>query len=273
MTAVVADSAASLPREVSSELGIEVVPLYLTFGAETLRDGVDVGDFYARLAGHETPVTTSAPSPGDFEEAYERTGQDEIVCVTVAASVSGVHQAARLAAERVPARVEVVDSGAASMAEGFVAMAAARAAVEGAGLDETVERARKVAEDATLVATIDTFEYLRRSGRVGRLAAFAATALDIKPVFRMGGGAIHPLARPRTRSRAIGRVVDEIVAWAEGRTMRLAAFHANAEGEARDLLDRASAELDVAESFVVEFTPAMGAHTGPGVVGLASVPA
>lgn len=268
MIAVVTDSAASLPREVVDELGIRVVPLYLRFGDRSLRDGVEVEDFYERLAAFDGPVTTAAPSVGDFADAFASTGADRIVCVTVAASVSAVHQAASVAARESPARVEVVDSGAASMAQGFVAMAAARAS----SFEEAVAAAHATARRSSLVAAIDTFTYLRRSGRVRALQAFAATALDLKPVFRMRAGEIQPLARPRTRRRALRRVAEAVLADVAG-PVRIAAFHADAEHDARALLERVTAELDVVESYGVEFTPAMGAHTGPGVVGLAYVPA
>ena len=264
MTAVVTDSAASLPREVVAELGIEVVPLYLTFGDRSLRDGVDVEDFYERLEDFDGRVATAAPSAGDFLVAFEATGAAEIVCVTVAASVSAVHQAASIAAREASARVEVIDSGVASMAEGFVAMAAARAG----SFEASAAAARAAAAEARLVATIDTFTYLRRSGRVSRLQAFAATALDLKPVFRMARGEIEPVARPRTRRRALERVAEAVLADIES-PVRLAAFHADAEHDARALLERVSGEVEVVESYAVEFTPAMGAHTGPGVVGLA----
>jgi len=266
---IVTDSAASLPRELLSELAIEVVPLYLTFGDRTLRDGVDVLDFYDRLRRERDAVRTATPSPGDFLQAYDRMEADEIVCVTVASSVSGVHQAAVLAAEDCRKPVRVVDSGSASMGEGFAVLAAARAAAAGAGVEDAAAAAERVAARTRLVATIDTFEYLLRSGRVHRLLAFAATTLRIKPVFEMAGGEIGPVARPRTRARALERVAAEAIRDLEGSRAHLAAFHADAEEEARALFDRVAARCEVVERHLVQFTPAMGAHTGPGVVGLA----
>jgi len=268
--AVVTDSAASLPRELATELGIEVVPLYVRFGDEVHRDGEGGLDFYARLRGGET-AGTAAPAPGDFLAAFERTGADQIVCVTVASSVSGAHVAASVAAgELKGGRVEVVDSLNASMGQGFVAMEAARAVARGASLGEAAARARDVAERVRLVATIDTFDFLRRSGRVGSLAAFAGSRLSIKPVFALARGEIGPVARPRTRARALERVAAEAVSFAAGRPVHLAAVHADAEPEARALLQRIESEVEVVESLIAEFTPAMGAHTGPGVVGVAS---
>lgn len=271
MVAVVTDSAANVPPDVAAELNIEVVPMYLKFGERSYRDGVDLvgSDFYERLQRDRELATTAAPSPGDFLEAFQRTGSDEIVCVTVAASVSFTHQAASMARDRSAGRVVVVDSGTASMGEGFVALAAARAARDGGTLDEVTSRAREVADRARLLASIDTFEFLRKSGRVGALQAYAATRLDIKPVFKFQHGQPGPVARPRTRGRALSRVVEEAVAEIAGRPVHLAGIHAAAEAEARDMMERVAAQANVVERFVSEFTPVMGAHTGPGVVGLA----
>lgn len=262
------DSAASLPRPLADELGIEVVPLYLSVDGRTARDGPDAGEFYQRLGAGAT-VSTSTPAPGDFLEAFDRTGAGEIVCVTIAASVSGVSRSATVAAGMSSARVEVVDSGNASMAQAFVAMEAARARSSGGSFDDVVARARAVADRAVLVAAIDRFEHLARSGRVSRLTSYAGTMLDIKPVFRLTRGRIDAVARPRTRRRALERVASEAERAIAGSPVHLAAVHAAAEEDARRLLEDVSARCDVVEAHVAVFTPAMGAHTGPGVVGLA----
>jgi DegV family protein with EDD domain len=269
MVAVVTDSAASLPRELAEDLGIGVVPIYLRFGDRVERDDPDAEGFYDRLRTERVSVSTAAPAPGDFLEAFRRTGAEDIVCVTVASSISGIHGSASVAARTAGARVVVVDSGTASMAEGFVALEAARAARDGSGLEEAVAAAEGVAARVRLVAVIDTFEYLRRSGRVNALLSYAGTALRIKPVFRMAGGAIRPVARPRTRGRALDLIAEEARREVSGRRLHVAAVHADAEGDARRLLERVSAGIDVAEAHLAAFTPAMGSHTGPGLVGLA----
>lgn len=269
MTAVVTDSAASLPPAIASELGIEVVPMYLRLGDRDYKDGVGLEDFYGTLRREGTVAATSAPAPGDFLEAFERTGAREIVCVTVAASVSGIHDAAGVAADLAEQRVVVVDSGNASLGEGFAAIEAARAARDGADLDAVASRARDIAERVALFAVIDTFEFLRKSGRVKALQAYAATMLRIKPVFRIGGGVIGAIARPRTRARAIDRIFEEAVGDIGSRSAHVGAVHADAEEDARALLERLASRVNVVESLVAEFTPGMGAHTGPGLVGVA----
>jgi DegV family protein with EDD domain len=155
------------------------------------------------------------------------------------------------------------------MGEGFVALAAARAAREGRSLDDVANRARAVADRVGVFGVIETFEYLRRSGRVSKLQAYAATMLDIKPVFRLVSGIIEPVARPRTMRKALARVADDVVEAVSGRPAHVAVFHAQAGDDARDLLDRVASRADVIESFVTPCTPAIGLHTGPGLVGVA----
>ncbi|HEX6208440.1 MAG TPA: DegV family protein, partial [Actinomycetota bacterium] len=215
MIGVVTDSAAGLPPELATRMGIEVVPLYLSVDGRSLRDG-ELPDLYERLERKPGSVTTSMPAPADFEEAFARLPEGELVCVTLAASVSGLHGAARMAAEAGRKRVEVIDSGGASMGEGWVALAAARAAAAGGSLEEVAAAARAAAERTRLVATIDTMEHLRRSGRVGWIAALAATGLQLKPVFEMVRGEIRPVAKPRTRRRALDRVAAEALRDLEG---------------------------------------------------------
>jgi len=272
--AVVTDSASNLPIEMVSEHGIFVVPMYLKFGESIYQDGVDIprGEFYAKLAREEVPVSTAAPSVGDYREAFERALRDAdgVVCITVASFVSVSYESARAAATEIGDRVRVVDSKSASMGEGWSALEAARLAGTGAGLDAVAARAEEIAERTQLAATINTFEYLRRSGRVHAVLAYAGTALNIKPVFALRGGKIEQLGRPRSRSRAIDRLLEETRPLAERGPLRCAVAHADVPDEAQALLSRITAELDCAETLLTEFTPLMGAHTGPGVLAIAA---
>jgi DegV family protein with EDD domain len=269
--AIVADSAANLPDELARELDIQVVPMYLKFGDEVYRDGRDLTptDFYERLVRDGVVASTSTPSPGDYLAAFERTGQQEILCVTVASSMSSSRQQASLAAERFGGQVEVVDSMSAAMAEGFVAMEAARAAARAASLPEVAARAREVAGRTRLYATVDTFEFLRKSGRVTKLQAYAATVLDIKPVFGFKEGEVVPVSRSRTKRKALARIVEDAVGEMRDRPVHLAALHAAALGEAEDVAERISLRVNVVEKVITEVTPVIGAHTGPGLVGVA----
>lgn len=273
-TAVVTDSAANIPPDLVAELGIDVVPMYLKFGEAVYQDGVDLpgGEFYPKLEREEVPVSTAAPSAGDYREAFERAlaAADGIVCVTVASFVSVSYEAARVAAGELGGSIRIVDSKSASMGEGWAAIEAARLGATGAAPDVVAERAEEVVRRTQLAATINTFEYLRRSGRVHALLAYAGTALNIKPVFALRGGKIEQLGRPRSRARAIERLIDETRPVASRGPFRCAVVHAAAPDEADELLTRLRREMECVESLVTEFTPLMGAHTGPGVLGIAS---
>jgi fatty acid kinase fatty acid binding subunit len=271
---VVTDSAANIPAEIVAEHDIRVVPMYLKFGESVYQDGVDLprGEFYPKLEREEVPVSTAAPSIGDYREAFERAldGGDEAVCVTVASFVSVSFESATAAAAEFGGRVVVVDSKSASMGEGWAAIEAARRSAGGASLAECAVRAQEITERTQLCATINTFEYLRRSGRVHALLAYAGTALNIKPVFALRGGKIEQLGRPRSRARAIERLIEETRPLAERGALHCAVAHADAADEADALLERLRGELSLEESLVTEFTPLMGAHTGPGVLGIAA---
>jgi DegV family protein with EDD domain len=271
---IVTDSAANIPAEFVAEHAIQVVPMYLKFGDTVYQDGVDLprGEFYPKLEREEVPVSTAAPSVGDYREAFERAldGVDGVVCVTVASFVSVSFEAATAAAAEFRGRVRMVDSKSASMGEGWAVLEAARLSATGASLDECAGRAEETASRTQLCATINTFEYLRRSGRVHALLAYAGTALNIKPVFALRGGKIEQLGRPRSRARAIERLVDETRPLAARGPLHCAVAHAAVADEAEALLARLRDELAPAESLVTEFTPLMGAHTGPGVLGIAA---
>jgi len=271
---VVTDSAANIPAELVGEHDIHVVPMYLKFGESVYQDGVDLprGEFYPKLEREEVPVSTAAPSVGDYREAFDRAleGRDGIVCVTVASFVSVSFETANAAAAEFGGRVRLVDSKSASMGEGWAAVEAARLAAGGGSLADCAARAEEVAGHTQLCATINTFEYLRRSGRVHALLAYAGTALNIKPVFALRGGKIEQLGRPRSRARAVDRVIEETRPLAARGLIHCAVVHADAADEAGALLERLRSDLPLAESLVTEFTPLMGAHTGPGVLGIAA---
>ncbi|MGZ4188968.1 MAG: DegV family protein [Actinomycetota bacterium] len=271
--AVVTDSASNLPKDLVERHGIHVVPMIVKFGARVLLDGVDMmpTEFYKALVEENVPVSTSGPSAGDFGAAFERalSAADAAVCVNVASFVSATYGTALSAAKEFGDRVHVVDSRSASLGEGLVALEAARAGSDGASLDQVVARAEDVADHACLTATINTFEFLRRSGRVNAVLAYAGAALNIKPVFAFRGGKIEQLGRPRTRARAIERVMEEVRAASSQGPLHLGVAHADCRTEAEDLLARLTDEIPYVEAFISEFTPLMGAHTGPGVLGIA----
>ncbi|MHB8685195.1 MAG: DegV family protein [Dehalococcoidia bacterium] len=276
--AIITDSTACLPPELAARYGIGVVPLHLIFGGRTFVDSMtaDTSEFYELLRTSDERPTTAAPSPGMFLQAIGRAAQtaDSVLCVTVSKQFSAMYDSARQAIELAKAEssgldVRIVDSRNAAMAQGFVVLEAARVARAGAGIDAVIAKVEEMAGRVTLLAMLDTLSYLARGGRVPRVAAWAAGMLQVKPIVRFTASDIRLLARPRTRTRALARMSALLVEMAAGRRVHLAVHHANAPADAAELLAQSRRRVDIAESYVTEFTQVMGVHTGPGLAGFA----
>jgi len=276
--AIVTDSTACIPPEVAERLGIEIVPLHLIFGGRTFVDSLssDTSEFYDLLRTSTDRPTTAAPSPGMFIDAIGRAGQraDAVLCITVSKQFSAMYDSARQAIEIAKAEapgldVRLLDSRNAAMAQGFVVIEAARVAAAGGSMDDALARAEAMTGQVTLLAMLDTLTYLARGGRVPRAAAWAAGMLQVKPIVRFSASDIKLVARTRTRRRALDRMVDLLEELAAGRELHLAVHHANAPEDARYVSAAAERRLRLVETYVTEFTQVMGAHTGPGLIGLA----
>ncbi len=271
---VVTDSSATIPDELVRELGILVVPIVLNLGGRSYRDGVDLSpdDFYSQLRSADGTPTTSTPSAGEFSQVYRDAarGATGIVSIHVSAQLSSIHDTAVLASRSLAGTpIRVVDSRSAAMAHGFVVLEAARAAAQGEPMDAVVARARHLVPKVHLFAFLDTLQFLRRGGRLGGTAWLLGSALQIKPAIRLVEGRIEPFGRPRTRHKATERILEAAVLQAAGRPVHAAVMHADAPNEARELRDRLANRLHCEELYLTEFTPVMGAHTGPGLLGIA----
>jgi len=276
--AIVTDSVACIPRELVEKHNIEVVPIQVIFGDKVYRDGIDItpSQFYTLLRQAEKLPTTAASLPGPVLEAYGKASQraSSILCITLSAQFSGMLNAARQAVEMAQEAlpnvvIEVLDSRTAAAAQGLVVLAAARAAASGKSLTEVAETAKSVMQRVSLLASLDTLYYLVKGGRVPRLAALASALLKIKPILTISEGEAHPVTNPRTTRGAIKRMLrlmeHRIV---KGQPFHVAVMHADALDRAVALRDQISSKYDCAELFITEFTPVMGAHTGPGVIGI-----
>ncbi len=272
--AVVTDSVAMLPGQIARSFGIGVVPIILNYGNRSYRDGVDISPskFYEKLRADEEIPTTAAPSVGVFVQAYEEalTTAESVVAVHVARELTSVCRSAEMAAASIGGgRVRVVDSRSATMAQGFVALSAARAGRAGADLETVVSRAEEVRSRVRFFAFLETLEYLRRGGRVGAAAALMGHAIQIKPIVHIVDGQVAPLARPRTRRKATQAMLDIMAEEVADQPVHAAVLHAEALEEAHSLRERVEEAFTCLELHVAELTPVMGAHTGPGLLGLA----
>ena len=278
--AVVTDSSAYLPARLVEQYGVEVVPLYVVMAGRSGREGDDIGpaDVARALGVRGQRVSTSRPTPGDFVAAYRRrldAGAERIVSVHLSAELSGTVDAARLAAAQVGEHVvTVVDSRSAAMGNGFAVLAAARAAARGADMAAVAAAARDTAAATRTLFVVDTLEHLRRGGRMGHAASMIGTALSVKPVLHVVDGRVVPLEKVRTAARALVRLVQRGVETAAGRPVMVAVHHLAAPERA----ERLAAELEqripgLRELYVSELGAAIGAHVGPGAVGLVVAPA
>ncbi len=269
---VVTDSTSDIPPALAQELGISVVPLSVIFGDEVYREGIDINHdlFYEKMLRSKVLPTTSAPSVGDFLEVYERLLEttDEIVSIHISSKLSATYnnacQAAAALAEK-GARIEVIDGLSVSFGLTFMAAAAARAAAGGAGLAEIRKLVEGMIPRIRIVVVLDTLEYVRRGGRIGRARAFLGTVLRVKPILSLRDGEVHPEERVRTKSLALTRLVQMVTSY----NVKEAAigYSTNAQ-EADDLRRRLEAELPGVKVVVQRLGPVLGAHTGPGVLGV-----
>jgi DegV family protein with EDD domain len=280
-TAIVCDTTTYLPAEVIDGLGINVVSLYVTLEGhqEAEAEITDYAGFYDRLRASDEGATTSQPSVGDFVSAYRPllAAQREIVSIHISAGISGTYEAAMQARQRLidenggGERIRVYDSRTGAGGMGLVAIAAARAAASGADAAAVVERAEATRQTLRMWFAVETLEYLRRGGRIGAARALLGSTLKIKPILTLDEE-ITPVERVRTRKRAFERLVeygselhaDGADAWV--------VQHVQDPDTASRLVAECRAIFGSEPEFVSEIGPVLGAHVGPGLIGIGGLP-
>ncbi|MFI9006518.1 DegV family protein [Actinosynnema sp. NPDC053489] len=274
-TTIVTDSTAYLPEGFAERNGIRVVPLHVAVDGRSRLDGVDFGPAeLATALGEHRRVTTSRPTPGELAEVYRSVlagGADGIVSVHLSRDLSGTWEAARLAAEEVdPTRIRVVDSRATGMGLGFAALAACASGGDAAHAEEAAVAA---ADRIRMFFCVETLDHLRRGGRIGAAAALVGTALAVKPLLHVDDGRIVPLEKVRTMSRAIGRLVDLAASAAGSGRVGLAVHHLAAPERAAELATLLDERVPGSTGCLIsEVGAVIGAHTGPGVLGVVVLP-
>ncbi|MFI0463876.1 DegV family protein [Saccharopolyspora sp. 5N102] len=275
--AVVTDSTAYLPAGYAAQYAVRTVPLHVSVDGAAAVDESDFGPGdLARAFDRKHRVTTAGATPQELAQAYQDAldgGADGVVAVHLSRQLSGTWDAARLAAREVdPERVRVVDSRSTAMGLGFSVLAAAEAAKSGAVLSEVERVAVSTAERTTTLFSVQTLEYLRRGGRIGTAAAVLGTALAIKPLLHVHDGRIDALEKVRTTTRAMARLL-EISLRAAGSRAAIAVHHLAAPERAERLAGQIRAELgDSVDCVVSEVGAVIGAHIGPGAVGVVVLP-
>jgi len=266
----VTDSVADLPPEVAEGFGIIVVPLVVRFGTDLYRDGLDLSpdEFYERLRGSKALPATSVPPPVAFADAYDKLAEkaSEIVVINVTSRLSGTYQVALQAVGLMKkrCRIEVLDSQWAVMAQGFITIAAAKAARAGAGLDEVLDTARRTMRRVDMRAAFDTLEYLERGGRIGKAQAFLGSLLKVNPIIGLKDGEVYPIGRERSRAKAIDRLYDFATSF--GNVEGLAVEYATDLDEANRLVRRLHSKYPGVPIYLTRTSPVIGTHTGPGLI-------
>jgi DegV family protein with EDD domain len=274
--AIITDSTAYIPSDLVNQYHIIVKPQVLIWDGKEYEDGVNMtpNEFYNRLANSDTIPTTSQVTVQSFLDAYAQAYEQthDMLCILISHKLSGSVTSANQAKElfKKDANIEIFDSLSTAMALGFQVLSAARAASEGASLSECKEVAELARQNSGVVFAVDTLEFLHRGGRIGGGTRFLGTALNIKPILEVTGGRVEPIERVRTRKKSVQRVVELVQERVGDRKpIRLATVHANAEDDARMMLEIASQRLNPIEAFVTDVSPVVGTHAGPGTVGLA----
>jgi DegV family protein with EDD domain len=271
---LVTDSTADIPLEIQGQHGIVVVPALVNINGCSYEDGLEISreEFYTRLPDLKPPPTTSAPSVGAFQKRYEKLlkdGAEKILSIHAADNLSGIFNAARLAAHDFGNRVKVLDSGQLSLGIGFQVLAAANAIARGAEVDEVLSIAGSVRQRVRVLALLDTMEYIHRSGRVSWAKAMLGSLLHLQPLIELRYGIVHRLGQVRTRLQGVARLTEVLNSF--GPLERLAILHTNAETAARQILEEVKSRVPVLP-FVVNVTTAIGTHVGPNGLGFAAVP-
>ena len=277
--AVVTDSVAQVPAEVARELDISVIPFTVSIDRQAYLDGIDLApqELYRRMRIENILPTTTAASLGQYQQAFEArlsAGAQAVLYVALSSKLSSAYNtacyAAKMVQEDFPDRtIEVMDSQLATISQGFVVIAAARAAKQGKSLAEVRRAAEEAKQRVGFAATLETLEYLARGGRIGKAESMLGNLIKIKPILSIKNGEVTPVSRARGENHALQAIVDYVVRQVDDyRGLHLAIMEADAQEQAARLEELALQQLQPTKIFHTEFTPVMGVHTGPGLVGL-----
>ena len=272
---IVTDSTAYLPTGLADKYDIRTLPLSVFFGRASYAEGVDITneEFYEKLTHSGVFPTTSQPSMASFLSTYEeltRKGHP-ILSLHISGKLSNTVESALAASRELPgAQIEVVDTNLTAMALGMVVLCAGEAAYEGRPLEEIKEYVQQLVQNVNLLFVVDTLEYLRKGGRIGGASALLGNILNIKPVLSLKEGRIEPVARVRTKQRALERLLELMDQRVPSRRpVHVSIIHAQALEEAVALEREVRQRFACREVLFSEIGPVLGAHVGPGTVGIA----
>jgi len=271
---IVTDSTADLSDEQIKKYGIKVVPITVTFGSESYADGVDLSakEFYRKLVSTSELPKTTQPSPELFRKAYEEiASKDEvIISAHISGKLSGTLNSAEVASKMINAEVVLVDTRTASQGVGRSVLVAAEAVRRGMNLEETINIINKSISKTFSVFNVDTLEYLHRNGRIGKAASLLGSLLQIRPIlYADSEGMVAPYDKVRGRSQVIPSLVNAALKNVSAdQPVNLSVVHTEAEENAQKLLEELQSKYEIIDFHVGMVGPAIGAHIGPGAIGL-----
>jgi len=271
--AIVTDSTSDITSELAVEHGIHVVPAILVVDGQSLEDGKGISreELYRRLPAMKTSPSTASPSSGTFQQIYETIlskGADQVISIHVSSVLSGIYNAALVAAKTFGSRVHVVDSCHVSFGMGFQVLAAAQAARMGKAISEILKVVEEIRKHIHLVAMLDTLEYARRSGRISWAQSSISNFLQIKPFVGIENGIVIRMGETRTRQKGIerlSRMLSEL-----GPLEHLAVLHTNAEADALQFVEHFKSMV-ANNTFIINVTSIIGVHVGPNGLGFVAV--
>lgn len=280
---ILTDSASDIDASVRQSLGIVTVPLKVIFGAETFLDGVTISsdDFFEKLKQADVLPSTSQPSPLEFAEAYkaiyERYGSDvQIIAIMLSSALSGTYQSAMIAKSMLEESIDitVIDSRKASFVHGMICVEAAKAAQEGKTKQQILDMIDRYLDEVQVYFIVDTLEFLKKGGRIGKASAVIGSLLNIKPILTLDpAGYVSAFDKVRGTKKALNRVIEALQEYAQNEPVKVAVLHSAVPDEAADLLERVKQEFQVSESVLEQIGPVIGTHAGPGLLGIVMVKA
>ena len=270
--AIVTDSVSDISPKIAKELDIKIVPLTVIFGTEQFLDGIELSnaEFFKKLETNPNHPSTSQPSPEAFVKTYEKLLKKgyEILSVHVSAKLSGTINSAEQAIKTIDTnKIKIIDTGSASMAQGLVAMSAARAAKNAKSLDELADIAESTAKKTTVFVAMDTMEFLKRGGRIGKARAMLGSILNIKPIITTNDGEIVPHSRARTIKKAISSMINDM--GEKDQIIEVAVLHSTTPDLAKDVMTQINAQNLNNAGTITEIGPVVGTHAGPGCLAIA----
>lgn len=271
---VVTDSGSDLSPELCKELGIEIVPLTITFGTQEFKDGIDLtkDEFLTRLKSASDMPFTTQPSPAEFAALYQHLrdeGAEKIISIHLSSKLSGTHQSAALGARQVDGvEVKVLDSLSASLGIGLLTIEAAKSATAGKNLDEIYAQLEGLRDRIGVFFRVDTLEYLAKNGRIGKAQALVGGMLSIKPVLTINAGIVEPLGKARGKRKALELALDGLNKHTGGKPFTGAVVHAGVPEEADALKDKLLAMQPGSDITIHALGPTVATHAGPGTLGV-----